>query len=83
MNDTDPDSTFGDLMGAAGFARVPYEGVSGMTSDFSKLLALDHVYVRGAKAVHVPGEFLPGSPWRPDALVGSDHIPLVFDLAMS
>jgi endonuclease/exonuclease/phosphatase family metal-dependent hydrolase len=88
MNDTNPDGSFGDLMSAAGFRRIAYAGASGMTSDFSKQLTLDHLYVRGIARVEpvpllVPGTgetISPGSPWRPEALVGSDHIPVVFEL---
>ena len=87
LNATDPDRVFGDLLSAAGFARVPNSAVTGMTSSFHLQLVLDHLYVRGVAAAVRPTGLVPFSPWNtadpPCRTSGSDHIPLVVTLMTS
>jgi endonuclease/exonuclease/phosphatase family metal-dependent hydrolase len=83
MNCTNPEAVHGEwVFRAAGFEKVSGKGVTGMTSDFSKQLELDHVYVRGARHSSMePLVYTPKSPWLVDAAVGSDHVPLVAAVA--
>jgi endonuclease/exonuclease/phosphatase family metal-dependent hydrolase len=61
----------------AGFSAVPYDGTSGLSSDFSVALPLDHVFVRNSTAAcRLPfGDAC--NPYGPDCKSGSDHSPVL------
>jgi endonuclease/exonuclease/phosphatase family metal-dependent hydrolase len=77
MNDTAPEETFGDLLGAAGFKRTAYDGFSGFSSDLNTPLAIDHMFARGVtlQDVHIP--FAVENPWIAESTSGSDHAAVV------
>lgn len=85
MNCIDPEGTHGRLLADAGFRKAPGTGPTGMTSDFSQLLELDHVYFRDVPGTVTiqPVTGVPMSPWEPEAFVGSDHVPLVFSVGLA
>ncbi len=80
MNDVDPDRTFGALLrtGCNVCWHAPV-GPTGLTSAFDKAIAIDHVFVTCDRRVEIqPLRHAPGSPWATDAVVGSDHVPVLF-----
>jgi endonuclease/exonuclease/phosphatase family metal-dependent hydrolase len=84
MNEPRPEALFADCLAAHGLKRVHYEGFSGMSSDYSVPLHIDHMFVRQSAVVQrasVLGH--PMSPWLPEASSGSDHVPLVATIQAS
>ena len=77
MNETKPDKLFAEQLALHGLRRVPYDAWSGMTSDFSAPLALDHVFVRVSAHATATVMGHPKDPWASDATCGSDHVPLL------
>jgi hypothetical protein len=81
FNSTNPEEVLGGVLGPAGFTHVPNEHPTGLTSDLSTPLILDHFFIRGDfTAVAAPVIQTPASPWLPGAVVGSDHVPLLITL---
>jgi endonuclease/exonuclease/phosphatase (EEP) superfamily protein YafD len=81
MNETDPAAVFGQLLKDAGFTHVEPTGPTGLNSPMTVQLTIDHVYTRGFAGVKAaPMAWVPREPWGPGAVVGSDHVPVVFDI---
>jgi hypothetical protein len=84
MNETDPAAVFGGLLKDAGFTHVEPTGPTGLNSPMTVQLTIDHVYTRGLAEVKMaPMAWVPREPWGPGAVVGSDHVPVVFDIGFS
>jgi endonuclease/exonuclease/phosphatase family metal-dependent hydrolase len=81
MNETDPAAVFVELLKEAGFKHLEPKGPTGLNSPMTVQLTIDHVYTRGlAEVKAAPMVWVPREPWGPDAVVGSDHVPVVFDI---
>ena len=89
FNDTDPDAMQASVAEGARLRRAPGDvgSASGLTADFLHATRIDHVVISAEAQGRVHGvqlPFAPGNPWRAgaDVLVGSDHVPLIFDIAL-